>query len=215
MKRSSNLSGQRTHRLDELFIETPQQWRAFGSVTRVEILDAVGVLGPCSLSEVAAQLGRRAASLYHHVRLLEKAGLLRKVGRRHAGRTMEWVYDRTASEFRIRIADPTNAAQRRRCATFSAAYHRMIGKKLTESMNAGLLRLAPQKNFASGWDVTWLTDRDVAAVMRSLRRIGKVIQRGRSQRRGNLYLFGFSFCPTVNRAAPSGHAAVPPRSHTA
>jgi predicted transcriptional regulator len=51
-----------------------RQIRALASPIRQDILDALTAIGPCSVSELAAAIGRPADGLYYHIRHLLKAG---------------------------------------------------------------------------------------------------------------------------------------------
>jgi hypothetical protein len=49
--------------------------------------------GPLSIADMAARLGRPATSLYHHVQVLEDAGVLRRAGTRPKGKRFETVFE--------------------------------------------------------------------------------------------------------------------------
>jgi predicted transcriptional regulator len=70
-----------------------EQFKALTSPVRGEILDIVNLMGPLSITEVAAYTGRPIDSLYYHVRRLVKVGLLVNVAKRKAKRQMEATYD--------------------------------------------------------------------------------------------------------------------------
>jgi DNA-binding transcriptional ArsR family regulator len=57
-------------------VSTAKQLRVLASPGREEIIDAVGLLGPCSVSALASFLGRSRHALYYHVRALHEAGLV-------------------------------------------------------------------------------------------------------------------------------------------
>jgi DNA-binding transcriptional ArsR family regulator len=68
-------------------IRRPAQLRALSSPARQEIVDALGALGPASIADLAAHLGRRPQALYYHVRALQRAGLVLQAGTRRVGRS--------------------------------------------------------------------------------------------------------------------------------
>ena len=68
---------------------TPAQARALASPSRLEIVEAFGALGRASARELAAHLGRSPGAVYHHVRALEHAGVVREVARRPGPRRPE------------------------------------------------------------------------------------------------------------------------------
>src|SRR5215207_4760376 len=69
---------------------------ALTSPVRIELIGALQTHGPASVRELAERMGRPAAGLYHHVRTLERAGVLAEAERRKLGRREEAVYTLTA-----------------------------------------------------------------------------------------------------------------------
>ena len=55
---------------------------ALASSARQEIIDVLGQMGTVSVAELAETLGRPADTLYYHLRILTKAGLVQSVGSR-------------------------------------------------------------------------------------------------------------------------------------
>lgn len=78
---------------------TLEQMRVMSSPVRQRIIAAVYARGDCSIAEIAESMERKADTLYHHVRLMVKAGLLQKVGERVAGKNREAVYGPVAPMF--------------------------------------------------------------------------------------------------------------------
>ena len=78
-----------------------RQVTALASPARLEIVEAMGVLGRVSARELAAHLGRSAGAVYHHVRTLEAAGLLEEVDRRPGPRRPENLYAVTAGRLAV------------------------------------------------------------------------------------------------------------------
>jgi DNA-binding transcriptional ArsR family regulator len=65
-----------------------KELRALASSARQEIIDVLAQMGTVSVPELAQTLGRPADTLYYHLRILRKAGLLETVGSRvRDGRT--------------------------------------------------------------------------------------------------------------------------------
>ena len=85
----------------EYRISRPDQIRALTTPARQEIIDALLSSGPISVSEIAAVLGRPADALYHHVRILQKKGLVVAAEVRRRGRRDEVVYDVPGRPMRI------------------------------------------------------------------------------------------------------------------
>src|SRR4051812_783624 len=84
---------------------------ALTSPVRIEVIGALQTAGPCSIRELAGHMGRTPHGLYHHVRVLVAAGVLRVHETRRVGRRDEAVYALTAP----RVAgtpDPADPAGR-------------------------------------------------------------------------------------------------------
>jgi DNA-binding transcriptional ArsR family regulator len=67
---------------DNYIIRSKRQMRALAAPTRQEIVDVLPRMGTVSVAELASALGRPADSLYHHLRILNRVGLLRSAGSR-------------------------------------------------------------------------------------------------------------------------------------
>lgn len=57
-------------------VKSHKQLLALASPGREDITDAVAILGPCGVTELAKFLGRSRHSLYYHIRALRDCGLL-------------------------------------------------------------------------------------------------------------------------------------------
>jgi hypothetical protein len=76
------------------------QRAAVASPLRLEILGLFVSADPLAISDMAALMNRTAGSLYHHVRILEQAGILKQTGTRPKGKRHEALYLPTASRFK-------------------------------------------------------------------------------------------------------------------
>ena len=72
------------------------QVRALRSPTCQEIVDALGALGPATVADLGAHLGRAPDSLYYHLRTLARVGLVEETKAR-TGATHGRVYRATCS----------------------------------------------------------------------------------------------------------------------
>lgn len=78
---------------DSGWIRSAAQVRALVSPARQEIIDALDAAGPCSVSALAALVGRAPDGLYFHLRRLESCGLIKECGRTQQGRHSWAMYD--------------------------------------------------------------------------------------------------------------------------
>ncbi len=84
-----------------LVIRDPAVLRALRTPLRQEVLAAVQQMRTASVKDVAAELGRKPASLYYHVHELARVGLIREAGARPAGRRVEALYEPAADRIVI------------------------------------------------------------------------------------------------------------------
>ena len=84
---------------DVLRIDELETLRALSEPTRVAMLELLAE--PRSVREVAAALDVPRTRLYHHVEILQEAGLIEQVDERRAGALNERVYRVTAKRFEV------------------------------------------------------------------------------------------------------------------
>jgi DNA-binding transcriptional ArsR family regulator len=73
--------------MEPYLVSAPGQIAAISSPGRDEIVDMIGIIGPCTVAELARAVGRSRHALYYHVRALAASGLIRGVpGRKRGGR---------------------------------------------------------------------------------------------------------------------------------
>lgn len=71
-----------------------KQLRALASSARQEIIDVLAQMGTVSVPELAQALGRPGDTLYYHLRIMEKVGLIEVVGSRVRDGRTEALYHR-------------------------------------------------------------------------------------------------------------------------
>lgn len=86
------MTGERSVRDGTKVIRRLGQLRALCSPVRQDIVAALESSGPSSVGEIAGRLGRSTHSLYYHVRMLERTGLIRVHETRSTTRRDEIVY---------------------------------------------------------------------------------------------------------------------------
>jgi DNA-binding transcriptional ArsR family regulator len=77
---------------DTFRIDRVEQIRALAAPTRQEIVDALEISGPTTVAALGAMLHRAPDSLYHHIKILLRVGLIRKVKTRPTAFTRQAVY---------------------------------------------------------------------------------------------------------------------------
>ncbi len=73
-------------------VTTVEQMEALASPVRFQIHLAMELLEICSINELAERMDREPETLYYHVRLLERVGIVVRAGSRAAGARKEALY---------------------------------------------------------------------------------------------------------------------------
>lgn len=109
---------------------------ALSSPLRMELVGLYTDAAPLSIADMARRTGRPATSLYHHVHVLERAGILENAGTRPKGKRFETLY--RLADKRLELdpddADPRSAEQLLRA--LSAAF-RMTERDFSAAMETG------------------------------------------------------------------------------
>lgn len=139
------------------------------SPARLELIEAVDAAGPVSARALARRLRRSAGSVYHHLRILEHAGLVRRSGFRPARRRPEALYVLTA---RRHAAGP-RAAGHPPAAVLRAAL-RQAGRDAERALGR---REAPARGLFHGAQITAaLRAAEVRAVIAKLVEVQRLLQ---------------------------------------
>ena len=111
--------------------------------------------------------------MHYHVRVLEKAGILRRVGQQRTGRRPEALFIPVADVFKVeqkRDASPDDAVK-----TLSSAF-RMAERDMRAAMSdPGTKSTGPYRNIFGGRIHCRLGKRDLAELNRLLRKIEKML----------------------------------------
>lgn len=189
-------------------IDRPDQWTAVISGRRVELIEFLSAVGPCSVFELAQHMDVAADSLYHHIKKLVATGIVREVGVRNAGRQVERLYDVVADEFDFHVELETgrNVGLFWKLAKSLLRRAERLFEKALDA-RAGSLRPGHRDTHARS-DTAWLTREQVDVVNGHLMAIREIYAEGRRQRAGALYCFQVVMCPVVRsrtaRSRPTG-----------
>ena len=80
-----------------LTLQDPVAIEALASPHRLEIVSAIGEAEQASIAALARRLGRTPHSLYYHVKLLGRAGVVRLADTRRRGRRDERIWTLAAA----------------------------------------------------------------------------------------------------------------------
>ena len=116
-------------------VKRADQRRALTSPIRLEIIGQFTTPKSMSIAEVAVQMGRTQGSLYYHFKVLEKVGLLKRVGTRPGRTRVEALYRPVASRIAI-AAKAGGAGAKDVLSTMSSAF-RMAERDLADALEKG------------------------------------------------------------------------------
>jgi DNA-binding transcriptional ArsR family regulator len=129
-----------------------KQLAALTSARRLDILDRLAASGPSSVREFAGGIGMAPSAVYHHLRRLERAGLVVEAGTRRVGRRVERVYRAAAPRMRLMkalgepehrksLARVVRAMTRQMDRDFALALRREGTRSAGKRRNLGFFRL--------------------------------------------------------------------------
>ena len=169
--------------------------RILASPLRAEIIGHLQADGPQSIRELAARLARPASGLYHHVRLLERSGLLVERARRRSGRREEAVYALTAA--RAASTNARDPAHRAGIIAAATSALRLVGRELTAALDACPpgrqpgVRLSRQR--------VWLGPAGARRASALLHRLEALLATESRRRKGRLHVVTTVIVPLVKR----------------
>ncbi len=103
-------------------VDTDAGRAALSSPLRLEILGLFTRGEPLAIADMAGLMGRKAGSLYHHVGILEKAGLLRRTGTRPKGKRHEALFMPAALRVEMETPHDDEAAVEHALKALSSAF---------------------------------------------------------------------------------------------
>lgn len=159
-------------------VRGPRGRKALSSPLRLEILGQFTNLGGLSVAELAERMGRPPASLYYHVKILQKAGILRQSGTRGDGSSRETIYEPVASRFELETGKGT-AAKTDASKTVASAL-RMTQKDFDAALSGettGASTEGAERNFYLSRVHARLSPRVLGRVNRHLQAIEDLLRR--------------------------------------
>jgi predicted ArsR family transcriptional regulator len=113
---------------------------------RLELLGLFTESDPLSIADMATRLGRPATSLYHHVQVLEDAGVLRRAGTRPKGKRFETLFELIENRLELAV-DPDDGDTAQQAGRTMAAALRMAERDFMAALDRDdILTDGPQRN---------------------------------------------------------------------
>jgi DNA-binding transcriptional ArsR family regulator len=179
------------------WVRQSKQIRALESPMRQEIVDALSVLGPASIVDLAEHLGRAADSLYFHVKKLVNVKLVQEVEKRRQGRHVWAIYALPSRSVRLVYDSSPNRSVRNVVAGALRLSLRELGHALAEG---GHRLSGPQRNVWGARIKGWLSPEDCAEMNRLLERLVQVMNRNGPGPGRTVHSLAWMFSPSQVRS---------------
>ncbi|HEY1939634.1 MAG TPA: helix-turn-helix domain-containing protein [Candidatus Angelobacter sp.] len=177
-------------------IDSVEQLLALASPGRDDIVDAVGLIGPCSVPELARLLERPHHALYYHVKALRDCGILRERQISKPGKKRTATYDLPGRPMSIRYTLDTEK-QRRAVIALAQTRLRSAVRGFTRACRPEIaITSGLQRNlWVARWK-GWLSDADLKQANRYLIKILNLFRHGGARKQGRRpHEFTFALAP--------------------
>src|ERR1700719_2829901 len=156
---------------DNYIIRDKRQMRALAASTRQEIVDVLPRLGTVSVAELAAAVRRPADSLYYHLRILTRVGLVLTAGSRRANSRREVLFRAVARELTLSYQLGRNGNGNEVNAII-ASMMRLGIRDFRNSFKAGEASVSgPNRELWALRRTAWLSKAQIAEVNRHIQRL--------------------------------------------
>ena len=178
-------------------VTSARQLQVIASPGREEIVDVVALIGPCSITELAAALGRSRNSLYYHIRALRDCGLLVETLRSGEGKKATAYYDPPGRPFAVHF-DLSTKQRKSAVVALARARIRSAARGFERACRPGAVQIdGPHRNLWATRLKGWLSNEELKEANELFARLIHLI--GRSGRESvqakRSYEFTFVLAP--------------------
>jgi hypothetical protein len=181
-------------------IRKPEQLAAIRSPVRQEIVDVLAATGIRTVAEIASMLGRSTHSLYHHVRVLERVGLMLNMGMERRNRRDETLYTTPGRRLRIH-RDPGSPAFRRNMRGLVAGMLRLTERDFVRELARRAYTKVTSINLSAGRIKGKLTAGQLREVLRLVGRLYDLLGNHPQQTVGTLHALTMVIAPLADRSS--------------
>jgi DNA-binding transcriptional ArsR family regulator len=184
------------------FITTPKAWSVYIAPVRIELLETMRMVAPCSIAELAAALDRPADTLYRHIEKLRKIGVVVEAGVRRSGRRFEQVYDLAGDDFRPAFRDASPRITNKLFNDAAQSIAKILSRTARDAAAAEQIVFWPtERNASVKFEHAWLSPEDFDRLRGLLVGIKEFMDARKTRREGRLYLAAFAAVPVHRRRA--------------
>lgn len=165
----------------ELILTTVAQLRALSDALRLQLVEVMGAdpARTWTARELAERLGTKQTKLYHHLNLLDEAGIIRVAATRMVSGIQEKRYTVTARSFKVDRSLLAGGGDDGSISEVLDAMFERARTDIVESVQAGLIKLQPdtkRRRMALQMTHARLGPAQVRRVMRLIERLGEIDQ---------------------------------------
>jgi len=177
-------------------ITTPKAWAVYVAPARLELVEAMRMIAPCSIAELAASIDRPADTLYRHIDKLRKIGVVTDAGVRRAGRRFEQVFDLAGDDFRPQLRDTSPRTTNKMFLDTAKSITKIVARTARDAAAAEQVVFEPKvRNAFAKFEHAWLTQAEVDQLGEMFLGIKRFMDARKSRRDGRLYLAAFVTIP--------------------
>ena len=182
-------------------IREPEQLAAIRSPVRQEIVDALAGTAIRTVAEIASMLGRSPHSLYHHVRVLERVGLILNMGIERRNRRDETLYATPARRLLIH-RNPRSPTFQRNMRGLVAGMLRLTERDFVRELaRRASMKGVPSLNLSAGRMKGRLTAGQLREVLRLMGRLYDLLGNHPEQTVGTMHALTMVIAPLAERAS--------------
>ena len=181
--------------MQRYLVKQPDQLQLLASPVRQEIIDEMVNSGPCSVKEIATELGCSADSLYYHIKKLEEHGLIAEEGTRPTTRRDEKVYDVPARKVQVHY-DPTDPENTENVAEIISSMLKITDQNFREGFQPELAQ--PEGSARNLWGTrqkAWLNEEELREVNRLMRKLRNIFWASKKTKDRNLHALTMVLTP--------------------
>ena len=197
---SGAAAGERTARPAIHPITNPKSWAVLVAPVRLELVEVMRMIAPCSIKEIAAALDRPADTLYRHVEKLRRIGVVTEAGVRRSGRRFEQVFDLAADDFRPEFREVSPRAANKAYNETVQSILKVASRAARDSAAANqLVGMGDERNLIGKIEHAWLSHSEFLAVRAMMTGIKEFMDARKGRREGRLYLAAVVAMPVTRK----------------
>lgn len=175
-------------------IRDAKQISALRAASRQELMDVLASMGTVSIPQLAVALGKPADSLYYHIRILQRVGLVQAEGSRESGGRTERLYGAVSSDMRLDYV-PGKKGNAKGIAPIVDSMLRLTSRDFKQAFQDEKVVVdGPQRELWASRSTGWLTREQVAEVNRHIAAMFRITEA--SLPKGEKRLFGLTMVLT-------------------